>query len=81
MGRFCPAKLPGSTGAESRSGRELNGMSETEGPFTTITVQSYNHLVATLNHLRKRIQTARECLEKGSTEEAIKILKFEEDHG
>ncbi len=51
----------------------------TEGPYTTIKVSDYSHITATLLHLRKRIQKARECLERDATDEALQILKFEDD--
>lgn len=45
------------------------------GPYTTITVDEYNHLTATMRLLRKQIQTVRELLEKGLTEKALEILR------
>jgi hypothetical protein len=50
-----------------------------EGPYTTITVASFNHLEATIRHLRKQIQSAREFLEKGLVVDALMILKSDDD--
>lgn len=45
------------------------------GPYTTITVVDYNHITATIHHLRQTIQKARELLEAGAVSEALQILK------
>lgn len=55
-------------------------MTDSTGPYTTITVSEYSKLSATINHLRKRIQKAREHLEKNQPKDALQILKFEDDH-
>lgn len=47
--------------------------------YTTLTIDEYNNLAATIRHLRKRIQKARELLEVGNVGEALNILKFEYD--
>lgn len=54
-------------------------MSLAEGPYTTITVASFNHLKDTISVLRDRIQRARQSLEQGAVAEALQVLKFEED--
>ena len=51
-----------------------------EGPYTTITVAEYARMSAVIGHLRKRLQKVRELLEAGSAGEALKIVKFEDDH-
>lgn len=51
----------------------------TPGPYTTIAVEEYNLLAATIRHLRRRVQSAREMLEKNDTAGALAILKFEDD--
>jgi hypothetical protein len=48
------------------------------GPYTTITVDEYNHLAATMKALRKQLQEVRELLERGLTEKALEILRAEE---
>ncbi len=50
------------------------------GPYTTITVDEFNRLAATVRHLRKRLQKVRELLEAGAVGEALQIVKFEDDH-
>lgn len=51
------------------------------GPYTTITVDEYNHLAATLKALRKQLQTVRELLEKGLRKQALEILRKETLNG
>ncbi len=51
-----------------------------DGPYTTITVEEFNRMSATLLHLRKRIQQVRELLEIGKVEDALAIVKFEGDY-
>lgn len=50
------------------------------GPYTTITVEEFNRLAATVIHMRKRLQKVRELLETGNVVEALQIVKFEDDH-
>lgn len=45
------------------------------GPYTTLTVESYNHMENTIHYLRVVIQKARESLEKGAVAETLQILK------
>jgi hypothetical protein len=49
------------------------------GPYTTITVAEFNHMAAIMRHLRRQVQNARVCLEKGNAKDALAILKFEDD--
>lgn len=49
----------------------------TDGPYTTLTVASYNEICWTLKALRKRLQDIRELLEKNKVKEALEILKVE----
>ncbi len=49
----------------------------TDGPYTTITVDEYTRLADTLTMLRRRLQTVRELLEKGSAGEALTMLRVE----
>ncbi len=51
----------------------------TDGPYTTITVTEYTYMKTVMDNLRRRIQKARECLEKGAAGEALQVLKFEGD--
>jgi hypothetical protein len=51
-----------------------------QGPYTTITVDEFSRLAATINHLRRQVQKAREHLEKSEVKEALNILRFEDDH-
>ncbi len=57
----------------------MSGEPIAQGPYTTITVEEYNHMTATLRHLRKRLQKARELLEVGNVGEALNIVKHEYD--
>lgn len=50
-----------------------------QGPYTTITVDEYNRLAATIGILRRRIQRARELLESKCVEEALAELMSEAD--
>ena len=52
-----------------------------DGPYTTITVTEYNRLAAIVRHLRRQVQNARICLEQGNTQDALNILKFEDETG
>ena len=52
-----------------------------DGPYTTITVREYNRKEAIMRHLRRRLTTVRELLEKGDVADALAILKFEDDEG
>ena len=47
------------------------------GPYTTITVSDYAHMQEVVLALRKKMQTAREFLEKGLTEAALSLLRKE----
>ena len=47
------------------------------GPYTTLTVDEYNHLQAVVLGLRKRQQTAREFLEQGMPDAALALLRQE----
>lgn len=49
-----------------------------DGPYTTITVEEFNRLGATMNRLRYQIQKARELLESGFHATALEILKLED---
>jgi hypothetical protein len=48
--------------------------------YTTLTVAEYNRIAATIRHLRRQLQNARQMLEIGSVEEALEILKFEDEN-
>jgi len=55
-------------------------MTEAGGPYTTITVEEYSRMAAVIRHLRKKVQKARQHLEKGETQPALQILAFEDEH-
>ena len=50
-----------------------------DGPYTTITVAEYTHLSEVIGTLRRRIQEARQQLETGAADLALRILKTEDD--
>jgi hypothetical protein len=49
------------------------------GPYTTITVDEYNRIAATIKVLRLRIQKAREALERKEPDMALLLLKIDSD--
>ena len=52
-----------------------------DGPYTTITVDDYNYLTATLKELRTQLQKVRVLLENGHPEKALEILREDPSNG
>jgi hypothetical protein len=53
----------------------------TDGPYTTLTVEAYNNLVATIQKLRSQVQDARILLERKDLDGALSLLRVDVDEG
>jgi transcription elongation factor Elf1 len=72
---YQPLELSAGAIQSSSCGKIAN----VEGPYTTLTVDAYNTLVATIQRLRSQVQEARMLIERKDLDGALALLRVDVD--